>query len=164
MTKMIKHLKDISDVCEKFRLGDGISFGNHPNAIKDSVEETAKRLEGTHVSPSTSGCSPSSHDQPVTPGNLTALPLRPRQPAMDQVCVCANNKNSELSRLLAFLIENKPPHKLKVEHLRKGLRPMNVWEEVIDCKKIPLPKKRRPVLSMMRIGAWWRRSRRCSNT
>jgi hypothetical protein len=52
----------------------------------------------------------------------------------DQICVY---RNSDDRRSLSFIIEYKPPHKVSVEYLRAGLRPMNLWEEVVQRRTIP---------------------------
>ncbi|KAG5204527.1 Lipopolysaccharide kinase [Trichophyton interdigitale] len=38
---------------------------------------------------------------------------------------------------LLTTVEYKPPHKLSVENLAAGLRPMNLWEEVVQLDTIP---------------------------
>jgi hypothetical protein len=35
------------------------------------------------------------------------------------------------------MVEYKPPHKLSVENLRAGLRPMNIWKDVVKRRSIP---------------------------
>jgi hypothetical protein len=52
----------------------------------------------------------------------------------DQICVY---RSLEDRRSLSFIIEYKPPHKLSVEYLRAGLRPMNLWEDVVQRRTIP---------------------------
>jgi hypothetical protein len=52
----------------------------------------------------------------------------------DQICVY---RSLEDHRSLAFIIEYKPPHKVSVEYLRAGLRPMDLWEEVVQRRTIP---------------------------
>ncbi|KAI9896019.1 hypothetical protein N3K66_009088 [Trichothecium roseum] len=38
---------------------------------------------------------------------------------------------------MIYVAEYKAPHKLTVQHLRAGLRPMNIYEEVVNRKTIP---------------------------
>lgn len=52
----------------------------------------------------------------------------------DQFCI--HRVDSNTSTLLTT-VEYKPPHKLSVENLRVGLRPMNPWTEVATRETIP---------------------------
>ncbi|EEH37576.2 hypothetical protein PAAG_07994 [Paracoccidioides lutzii Pb01] len=56
----------------------------------------------------------------------------------DQFCIhrLDNNMNTLLTT-----VEYKPPHKLSVENLRVGLRPMNFWETVVKPRTIPVDKE-----------------------
>jgi hypothetical protein len=38
---------------------------------------------------------------------------------------------------LLLTVKYKPPHKLSVETLRAGLRPMELWEEMVKCNTVP---------------------------
>lgn len=51
----------------------------------------------------------------------------------DQFCI----HRVDNVRTLLMTVEYKPPHKLTVENLRVGLRPMNFWEEVVQPQTIP---------------------------
>ncbi|TLD03388.1 uncharacterized protein PgNI_12346 [Pyricularia grisea] len=85
----------------------GIIFENHPYAISDLAEEVVYR-----DTPST---------PPATPNHSLDLNrLRP-----DQICVYRSDN--------AY----KPPHKLTAPHLRLGLRPMNIYKEVVNRKTTP---------------------------
>ncbi|KAI9731009.1 MAG: hypothetical protein M1834_005470 [Cirrosporium novae-zelandiae] len=53
---------------------------------------------------------------------------------LDQVCVYHKNDGN---RSLAFVIEYKAAHKLSVAYFRAGLRPMNLWEEVVQRVTVP---------------------------
>ena len=59
---------------------------------------------------------------------------RQKRSRVDQACVFSN---VEGSRNLTFVREYKAPHKLTVEFLRAGLRPMEVREEVVQRLTIP---------------------------
>lgn len=52
----------------------------------------------------------------------------------DQFCV--HRLDGDSSTLL-MTVEYKPPHKLSIENLCAGLRPMNFWEEVVNTETIP---------------------------
>jgi len=52
----------------------------------------------------------------------------------DQFCV--HRLDGDSSTLL-MTVEYKPPHKLSIENLCAGLRPMNFWEEVVNAETIP---------------------------
>ncbi|KAE9568054.1 hypothetical protein CGMCC3_g15860 [Colletotrichum fructicola] len=38
---------------------------------------------------------------------------------------------------MLYISEYKPPHKLIAPHLRLGLRPMNIYREMVNQKPIP---------------------------
>ncbi|KAL6854712.1 hypothetical protein ACO1O0_005837 [Amphichorda felina] len=52
----------------------------------------------------------------------------------DQVCVF---RNSGDQNDIAYIIEYKAPHKLHAEHFERGLRPMNIVNEVVNKPTIP---------------------------
>ncbi|OAL72478.1 hypothetical protein A7D00_3480 [Trichophyton violaceum] len=58
----------------------------------------------------------------------------------DQFCI---HKVKEGTTTLLTTVEYKPPHKLPPEYLNSGLRPMDLWEEVVlrDIKAIPPGEK-----------------------
>ncbi|QSS50346.1 hypothetical protein I7I53_11001 [Histoplasma capsulatum var. duboisii H88] len=51
-------------------------------------------------------------------------------PRPDQFCI---HRVDSTTRALLTTVEYKPPHKLSVENLRVGLRPMEFWEEVVQA-------------------------------
>ena len=55
----------------------------------------------------------------------------------DQYCV---HDLSETEKVLVFIIEYKPPHKLTKEYLRLGLHDMNVLKDVVSISKVPEDK------------------------
>ncbi|PWY70875.1 hypothetical protein BO94DRAFT_560537 [Aspergillus sclerotioniger CBS 115572] len=98
---IIHELCSIPAAREEFRLGDGIRFENHANAL-DQVQanksQTDQSLEFQHS-------------------------FQPDQSCIHRV---DGNRNT-----LFTAVEYKPPHKLSVENIRAGLRPMKFWEEVV---------------------------------
>ncbi|KKZ60721.1 hypothetical protein EMCG_04608 [[Emmonsia] crescens] len=48
---------------------------------------------------------------------------------------CIHQINSSINTLITT-VEYKPPHKLSVENLRAGLRPMKLWEEIVQSDTI----------------------------
>ncbi|EER24649.1 hypothetical protein CPC735_060190 [Coccidioides posadasii C735 delta SOWgp] len=57
-----------------------------------------------------------------------------RQPSPDQFCV---RRLDDSTNTLITTGEFKPPHKLPVEYIRVGLRPMEFWEEVVQRETVP---------------------------
>lgn len=55
-------------------------------------------------------------------------------PVPDQVCI--HRTDGETSTTLT-IVEHKPSHKLPMEHLRIGLRPMGIWNDMDRSNKIP---------------------------
>jgi hypothetical protein len=96
----------ISELCkipaarEEFRLGDGVWFDSHANAL-DEAERS---------------------------GSDTWLP-RP-----DQFCI--HRVDGQTNTLLTT-VEYKPPHKLPVQTIREGFRPMEFWQEIVKPDTIP---------------------------
>ncbi|KAJ5788385.1 hypothetical protein N7457_003375 [Penicillium paradoxum] len=59
-------------------------------------------------------------------------------PRPDQFCI--HRVDSNTTTLLAT-VEYKPPHKLPVATLRLGLRPMDLWKDMVKSNKIPTNKE-----------------------
>lgn len=57
-----------------------------------------------------------------------------RRPRPDQFCI---HRVDGSANTLLLTVEYKPPHKLSVENLRARLRPMNLWEELVQKSHIP---------------------------
>lgn len=60
-----------------------------------------------------------------------------QHPQPDQSCI--HRVNGTTNTLLTT-VEYKPPHKLSIENVRVGLRPMEFWEEVAHRNAIPADK------------------------
>ena len=72
--------------------------------------------------------------------HVNSLESQPDQPSKsgnsrpDQFCIhCIDNG----AKSLLTTVEYKPPHKVPVESLRNGLRPMNFWEKVVKAHGVP---------------------------
>ncbi|KAF4123118.1 Conserved hypothetical, protein [Geosmithia morbida] len=112
---LVEQLQKIEAVRGAFEIGDGIVFENHPHAISEVAEEVAERPTST---------------PPQTPDQTRDLnQLRP-----DQICVY---RSSNGERKMVYVTEYKAPHKLTVSSLRAGLRPMNIYDEVVNRAMIP---------------------------
>ncbi|KAJ5946401.1 hypothetical protein N7454_003240 [Penicillium verhagenii] len=55
-------------------------------------------------------------------------------PRPDQFCI---HRVNGFTKNLLMTVEYKPPHKLPVTALRTGLRPMNLWRDLVRSNKIP---------------------------
>jgi serine/threonine protein kinase len=64
----------------------------------------------------------------------TNHPPNLRRPRPDQFCI---HRVDGSTNSLLLTVEYKPPHKLSVETLRAGLRPMELWEEMVKCNTVP---------------------------
>ncbi|KAM3499511.1 hypothetical protein MY10362_007229 [Beauveria mimosiformis] len=115
---ILQQLKEVEQVRNVYDIGDGIVFENHPSAISDVAEEVVEREISS---------------PPQTPdhGRL-ANQLRP-----DQICVYRSDNTSSARRNMVYVCEYKAPHKLTAAHLRAGLRPMDIYKEVVNRKTIP---------------------------
>ncbi|KAM3518341.1 hypothetical protein NHJ13051_008257 [Beauveria bassiana] len=117
--KSILHqLKEVEQVRNVYNMGGGIVFENHPSAISDVAEEVVQQ---ENLSP------------PRTPDHgRPSNQLRP-----DQICVYRSDDTTSARRHMVYVCEYKAPHKLTAPHLRVGLRPMNIYKEVVNRKTIP---------------------------
>ncbi|RMJ00578.1 hypothetical protein CDV36_015870, partial [Fusarium kuroshium] len=116
---IVDQLKEVEGVRSAFDLGSGIIFENHPHAISDVAEEVVDR--NTAPTP------------PSTPGSRLDLnQLRP-----DQICIYRFDNAGSTRRTMIYISEYKPPHKLTAPHLRLGLRPMDIYKDVVNRTTIP---------------------------
>ena len=116
---IVDQLKEVEAVRDIFNLGRGIIFENHPHAISETSEEVLQ--QGTPSTP------------PSTPGHTYNL----NQLRADQICVYRSDGTDSTRRTMLFISEYKPPHKLTAPHLRLGLRPINIYNDVVNRKTIP---------------------------
>lgn len=62
------------------------------------------------------------------------------------ICAYRRDDGDAAGRTMAYIIEHKAPHKLTLPHLRLGLRPMNIHEDVVNRPTIPPPRRGRSAL------------------
>ncbi|KAK6850467.1 hypothetical protein PG987_000101 [Apiospora arundinis] len=117
---IVEHLVSVDEVRAAFALGDGIVFENHPNAISDISEEVVDRLATPQR--------PRTPDQP----RFERLRLRP-----DQICIYRQEGETSTQRTMLYLNEYKAPHKITPQHLRVGLRSIDIYKEVVNRATIP---------------------------
>ncbi|KAH8742673.1 hypothetical protein F5883DRAFT_723029 [Diaporthe sp. PMI_573] len=116
---IMDQLKEVEEVRSAFHLGNGIIFENHPHAISDMAEEVVDR------------------DTPSTPPSTPDHRLNLNQLRPDQICIYRSDTAGSTRRTMIYISEYKPPHKLTAPHLRLGLRPMNIYKDVVNRKTIP---------------------------
>ncbi|EXU95373.1 protein kinase [Metarhizium robertsii] len=115
---ILHQLKEVAEIQAVYGIGGGIIFENHLNAISDVSPEVVDRE---------SALLPSTPDQ-KWPSNQ----LRP-----DQICVYRSEDGQPAKRSMVYVCEYKAPHKLTAQHLRAGLRPMDMYKEVVNRKTVP---------------------------
>ncbi|PHH81512.1 hypothetical protein CDD83_3558 [Cordyceps sp. RAO-2017] len=117
---IVEHFRQVDEICDAFDIGNGIVFENHPHAVSDVAEEVVARQ--------------SVSTPPQTPDHRRRLhQLRP-----DQICIYRSGDDpSSEKRTMIYVSEYKAPHKLTAPHLRAGLRPMDIYKEVVNRKTIP---------------------------
>ena len=123
VTDIVTELSKIPNARDSFGLSCGIVFENHSNTLNDTAEEVQERFRATLSSTS-----------------AQVFPTAPKPLYADQICVY---KNEEGACSLLLIEEYKAPHKLSVNNLRAGLRPMNLPEEVINRAMIPTDQEER---------------------
>jgi hypothetical protein len=74
------------------------------------------------------------HANTLSDGAEEVLQRTQQRSRTDQICVY---RSLDDWRSLSFIIEYKAPHKLSVDYIRASLRPMNLWEDVIQRRTIP---------------------------
>ncbi|KAI1474487.1 hypothetical protein F4774DRAFT_422364 [Daldinia eschscholtzii] len=118
--EIINQLKKFEDVREAFAIKDGIVFENQAGALKDADEALQKK-------------------NPTTPPNERQQPnhLQP-----DQICITRPASGS-LSNTIVYISEYKSPCKLTIQHLRAGLRPMDIHRDVVNRKTIPTSQNKK---------------------
>ncbi|KAI1190640.1 hypothetical protein F5B17DRAFT_385965 [Nemania serpens] len=104
---MMKELQKVDEFRSTFNVGNGIILEAYNNTLSEDAEEVIARQ--TTSSP------------PETPY---------------QICIYRLD-DEPARRTLLNISEYQAPHKLTVQHLRRGLRPINIYEEVINRKTIP---------------------------
>lgn len=113
VTSIVERFQDEDAVKAEFDIGAGIAFETRVNALAGSEQGAGGR--------------------PRTPDGTK---LRP-----DQICAYRRDDGHSTGRTMAYIIEHKAPHKLTLPHLRVGLRPMNIYEEVVNRPTIPVPEE-----------------------
>ncbi|EFW99088.1 hypothetical protein CMQ_5509 [Grosmannia clavigera kw1407] len=108
------------------------------NAIEDPVRLILSKLNDFH--PERYGLAiPEQVDFQTTasrlrdPTDMRDTVERDARLRTDQICVYRNSRQKDI----AYVIEYKAPHKLHTAHLEQGLRPMNIFEEVVNKQTIP---------------------------
>ncbi|KAI6318794.1 hypothetical protein MCOR30_008828, partial [Pyricularia oryzae] len=116
---IIDQLKKVEGVKDAFNLGNGIIFENHPYTISDLLKEVVYR------------------DTPSTPPSIPNHGIDLNRLRPDQICVYRSDNAGSKRRTMIYISEYKPPHNLTAPHLRLGLRPMNIYTEMVNRKTIP---------------------------
>ncbi|TLD09834.1 hypothetical protein PspLS_12046, partial [Pyricularia sp. CBS 133598] len=116
---IINQLREAEKVKSAFDLGNGIIFKNHTHTLSDIANKVVYR--DTLSTP------------PATPNHSFDLNrLRP-----DQIYVYRSDNAGSEKRTMIYISEYKPPHKFTAPHLRFGLRPINIYKEMVNRKTIP---------------------------
>lgn len=85
-------------------------------------------------------------DKDGEPGGSRSSSEKPAKP--DQFCI--HRVDSDTRNLLTT-VEYKPPHKLSVQSLREGLRPMNFWQEIVKPNTISTEEPEKSKYNMARL-------------
>ncbi|KAF5133084.1 Polysialic acid O-acetyltransferase [Metarhizium anisopliae] len=112
-------LKNI--LVDRYSIGAGVIFENHPSAISDVALGDDNRVPAPPT--------------PARPRSTFSQKLRP-----DQICVYrhVNEAASMEERNLLFIEEYKVPHKLTTAHIRAGLRQeMDILEDIVNNPNVP---------------------------
>ena len=133
---IVSHLVTMTAAREQFSLADGVIFENHANTLSDVAEDVAQRLY--------------THDQPSHAARLAGRPA-PKPSYADQICVYRTTDGINSPR---FVIEYKPPHKLSIPNLRVGLRPVHLFNDVVNRPTVPKDPEEKLIYNAdMLVGA-----------
>ncbi|KAI9888709.1 MAG: hypothetical protein M1814_006520 [Vezdaea aestivalis] len=142
VARIIDHMKTIPAAQARFNLGYGITFDENRNILKDDANDgivaqfqhqnISDELSSPEYKSSSAGSSEMISAKPApTTGKSAAVPM------VDQMCVYVDNQGESSSRIAAFIMEYKPPHKLSRADLEEGLQaPMNIRDEILGRAQI----------------------------
>ena len=118
-TIIIKKLSEMEQAKTLFNL-EAVEYSNHGNDLGDRAEEVQERNNGDVA------------DQlqklNIKAGNKSDAPKAPQKGQPDQFCTYTRASSNQL----LTVAEYKPPHKLTLEDLQTGLRPMDPIKDVIQ--------------------------------
>ncbi|KAF5696105.1 hypothetical protein FGLOB1_13781, partial [Fusarium globosum] len=117
---IIEELKQEEEVRRAFQIGDGVIVENHPHDLSDAAYDVVEK-ETRSASPRT---------------RHRRLYLNKMQP--DQICIYRSDGTLSSRRTMLYISEYKLPQKLTAQHLRTGLRVMDVHKEVVNRRTIPI--------------------------
>ena len=109
VTWIIERLSTEDNIRDEFNIGNGIVFENYPSPLSDVAEEVVERR---------------ANRPPTTPARA--------RPDRNQNCVYKHGDGDLMRRSMAYIIEYKAPNKLTPPHLRLGLRPLDMYKEVVN--------------------------------
>ncbi|EEU47541.1 uncharacterized protein NECHADRAFT_36088 [Fusarium vanettenii 77-13-4] len=108
---IIRQLKLVEEVGRAFQIGDRVIFKSQPHALSDVAEEVVDREMQD--------------------------PAIPAPTPEHRICVYRSDNAPSSQYTLVYVSEQKSPCKLTPPHLRLGLRPMDIFKEVVNRQTIP---------------------------
>jgi hypothetical protein len=126
---IIEHLYEDPELRARFRLQGSIRFENHGNTLSPDLEEGIRDLDlrgrpARRWSPRLAAQEAGPVERAMTPPSNKSHRPRP-----DQFCVynmALGGSNTESCRLVAYVKEYKPPHKVTLGHIYGGLEEMDL--------------------------------------
>jgi hypothetical protein len=140
--EIVQELCQVREASDEFSLGDGVIFENHPHVLSDNSRDVLEEVADPRGSPKRAPKLPSSTTSstapspPSTPQTWDANRLRP-----DQICIFRSDAGDKATMI--YVCEYKPPHKLTARHITHGLRPMNILNDVVNRKTIPMADEKK---------------------
>ncbi|KAI1479358.1 hypothetical protein F4774DRAFT_382769 [Daldinia eschscholtzii] len=116
---IVDQFQKVQEVATAFAIGSGITFRDQVSALSNNAEEVVEKEV-------------SMFQTPIHKLNLNQL--RP-----DQICL-AQPDNEHSKPRIVYVSEYKAPTQLTIQHLRAGLRPMDIFKDVVNRKTIPTSK------------------------
>ncbi|KAK4140752.1 uncharacterized protein C8A04DRAFT_39662 [Dichotomopilus funicola] len=114
VTAIVERFRDVDDITSAFNIGAGIAFKTRPHTLAEATRGAA----------------------PARPKSPDDTKFRP-----DHIYAYRRNSSDSNEKTMAFIIEYRSPQNLTPPHLRLGLRPMDVHEEVAKRNSIPPEKE-----------------------
>ncbi|EEQ30518.1 hypothetical protein McanMca71_000776 [Microsporum canis] len=126
-------LEGIARRCRRRLLSSEADLGFHEQLaveqhVQDIITALCRKPEARVSFTLGEGVMFENHTNIIEEDNDNISVIDGRRSIPDQFCI--HRRENGILRLLTT-VEYKPPHKLPVEYLRTGLRPMNLWKEVI---------------------------------
>ncbi|WPG97263.1 Protein kinase-like domain protein [Acrodontium crateriforme] len=140
---IIKQIAANPPLRKHFRLQGNVKFENHANTLNDGTTSESELISTNLGEPSPRR----SERLAAAKNDEKTKPKRPPRPRADQICVYDKGRETKVP---AFIIEYKAPHKLSLAHIKAGLVDMDLEEIVrFQARETPTTACKRVVAAVI---------------